>query len=97
MLNASLLASVSLFMTSMPQVPPDAPLVTVAQGALAGREADGVAAFKNIPYATPPVGPLRWRPPQPAGTWTDVRDAGQVGAICVQLPVAGSGRNPSRS
>ena len=89
MLNASLLASVSLFMTSMPQVPPDAPLVTVAQGALAGREADGVAAFKNIPYATPPVGPLRWRPPQPAGTWTDVRDAGQVGAICVQLPVAG--------
>jgi para-nitrobenzyl esterase len=68
--------------------PPD-PQVQVAQGALVGRTADGVDAFKNIPFAAPPVGSLRWRPPQPAPAWRGARDAGSVGALCIQPPANG--------
>jgi para-nitrobenzyl esterase len=60
--------------------------VTVAQGALSGvaRDTGGVLAFKGIPFAPPPIGPLRWRAPQPAETWSGVRDATQFGARCWQ-------------
>jgi para-nitrobenzyl esterase len=63
------------------------PVVTIAQGALAGRvDAQGVRSFKGIPYAKPPVGNLRWRPPVAAGGWHGVRDAGHFGASCIQPP-----------
>lgn len=65
------------------------PRAEVAQGVLVGRAADGVHSFKAIPYAAPPVGPLRWRPPQLAPSWDGPRDAGQVGAICIQPPANG--------
>lgn len=61
----------------------------VAEGVLVGREADGVASFKGLPYAAPPVGERRWRPPQPPQPWTGPRDASQLGAICVQPPANG--------
>ena len=65
------------------------PRVTVAQGTLVGRQSDGIDSFKAIPYAAPPTGERRWRPPAPAMVWEDERDAGQVGAICVQPPSNG--------
>ena len=43
-----------------------------------------VIAFKGIPYAAPPVGDLRWQPPQPAAKWKDVRPAKEFGSHCVQ-------------
>ena len=43
-----------------------------------------VIAFKGIPFAAPPVGDLRWQPPAPVVAWSDVRDATENGAICVQ-------------
>jgi para-nitrobenzyl esterase len=47
--------------------------------------ADGkVRTFKGIPYAAPPVGPLRWRPPQPAVNWDGVRKAVEYGQRCMQ-------------
>src|SRR5690242_10614928 len=49
-----------------------------------GRTVDGVRAFKGIPFAAPPVGNLRWRPPQAAQSWTGVRKATQFGARCMQ-------------
>jgi para-nitrobenzyl esterase len=47
-----------------------------------------VRAFKGIPFAAPPVGDLRWQPPQPAASWKDVRDATQFGDHCIQSGVA---------
>jgi para-nitrobenzyl esterase len=45
-----------------------------------------VQVFKGIPYATPPVGDLRWRAPKPAQKWEGVRKADQFGATCMQTP-----------
>src|SRR6516162_6248253 len=55
--------------------------VRVADGVLEGVVSadDQVRTFKGIPYATPPVGPLRWKPPQPVQPWTGVRSAVDYG------------------
>ncbi len=88
MILASTLAAAVLM--SSPGSPSNRfPRATVEQGRLVGRLADGVVSYKAIPYAAPPVGPLRWRAPQPAAAWTGERDAGQVGAICIQPPANG--------
>src|SRR6266700_1796869 len=60
-----------------------------ADGALEGViSADGkVRTFKGIPYAAPPVGPLRWKPPQPVRSWTGVRKAAEYGPRCMQAPI----------
>ncbi len=61
-------------------------VVTINTGKLRGSTQNGVTAFKGIPYAAPPVGDLRWEPPQPAAHWKGVRDATQYGHDCMQLP-----------
>ncbi|RZJ02089.1 MAG: carboxylesterase family protein [Brevundimonas sp.] len=60
------------------------PEVTAPAGAVRGRAVEGVLAFKGIPYAAPPVGQNRWRPPVPAPRWSGVRDAGAFGPACIQ-------------
>lgn len=60
------------------------PVVQTDHGAVLGVTKDGINAFRGIPYAAPPVGALRWRPPHPASTWTGVRDAKSSGPICPQ-------------
>lgn len=61
-------------------------IIHTSLGDLAGAESDGVRAFKGVPYAQPPVGALRWKPPQPASAWTGTRDATQFGYDCMQKP-----------
>lgn len=56
--------------------------VKIRQGALKGTVKDGVAYTLGIPYAAPPVGDLRWRPPAPAASWTGERDASKAGPRC---------------
>ena len=61
------------------------PLVSISTGQLRGSVSpDGGAVFKNIPFAQPPVGDLRWREPLPAKAWTGVRDATSFGPMCHQ-------------
>jgi para-nitrobenzyl esterase len=47
----------------------------------------GIALFKGIPFAAPPVGDLRWKPPQPASNWQGVRKATRFGPQCMQARV----------
>lgn len=63
------------------------PMVTVAQGKLAGRSEGDINIFQGIPYAAAPTGDLRWKPPQPAAPWQDIRDASAFGPSCIQPPV----------
>ena len=60
------------------------PQVKIASGMLSGVRDGDVVAFKGVPFAAPPVGDLRWRPPQPAAPWSGVRAADKVGAVCAQ-------------
>jgi len=80
--------SVPLFLAlvAIPAVAADSGLVvTVTGGQIRGTALDaGGAAFKGIPYARPPVGPLRWREPAPLQSWTGVRDAKEFGPLCAQ-------------
>lgn len=60
--------------------------VKLASGYVSGAFADGksdVLAYKGIPYAAPPVGELRWKPPQPAPSWNGVREAREFGPQCI--------------
>src|SRR5690606_33547889 len=78
-------AALALGMTGVAEAAsPD--VVRVESGQLKGVAADGVMAFKGVPYAAPPVGPLRWRAPQPAAKWTGVRPAVEYGHDCAQKP-----------
>ena len=45
---------------------------------------EGVRVFRGIPFGAPPVGPLRWKAPQPVARWDGVRTADQFGPVCVQ-------------
>lgn len=62
------------------------PLVTIQSGPIIGaRGADGRAVFRGVPYAAPPVGPLRWRPPAHPVRWTAPRDATRSAPGCPQV------------
>lgn len=67
-----------------------APVAKVETGALQGVTADGVTAFKGVPYAAAPVGELRWRAPKPAASWSGTRDASRLAPDCVQGRMPGS-------
>src|SRR4051812_41536889 len=61
--------------------------MTIAEtrsGKVEGFEKDGVHVFRGIPYAAPPVGALRWQPPQREAAWDDVRDATMFSAQSAQ-------------
>jgi len=65
------------------------PQVKTSSGVVEGKEEETVRAFLGIPYAAPPVGDLRWKPPVPAAKWSGVRKAAEFGAHCMQGDVFG--------
>ena len=86
---ASLLTAAALIFSFQTETLAEPTLVVTSDGPVVGRAEADVLAFKGLPYAAPPVGPLRWKPPQPVQGWSEPRDAGRVGALCVQPPSGG--------
>jgi para-nitrobenzyl esterase len=65
-----------------------APTAMIDSGQIAGKVESGADAFLGIPFAAPPVGPLRWRPPQPIAAWSGTRQATSYGLDCAQIPMS---------
>ncbi|HEU4388948.1 MAG TPA: carboxylesterase family protein, partial [Blastocatellia bacterium] len=61
-------------------------VVRVDGGTISGTASDGVRSYKGIPFAAPPVGDLRWKPPQPVVGWEGVRECTVFGPECPQAP-----------
>jgi para-nitrobenzyl esterase len=84
------LLAATLIALIIPAAPPAAApaagdRVDTTSGPVSGTtETDGLRVYKGIPYAAPPVGPLRWQPPQPAPAWTALKPATAFGAQCMQ-------------
>jgi para-nitrobenzyl esterase len=93
----SAVLSVSSFGAQEQSKPVSDTLVETTDGAVQGFIQDGVAEFRGIPYATPPVGNLRWRPPEPPVPWSGVRDATQFGNICLQITTLGPFAGPANA
>lgn len=65
--------------------PPGDDIVCAEAGAIRGVAEGPALAFKGIPYAQPPVGQLRWKPPQPTASWNGIRDGSHYAPMCPQL------------
>jgi para-nitrobenzyl esterase len=65
-------------------LPGGAATLKISSGQITGEERDGVRVYRGIPFAAPPIGDLRWKPPQPVKPWDGVRDCMKFGAICPQ-------------
>ncbi len=59
-------------------------------GAVSGIASSGSTSYRGIPFAAPPSGALRWRPPAPASPWSGVRPASTFGSVCAQLDDGGN-------
>lgn len=71
--------------------------ITVTGGQIRGVVKDGIASFKGIPFAAPPVGEWRWKSPQAVKAWEGVREANRFGPAPMQAPLlaAAQGSAPS--
>src|SRR5213082_2287069 len=69
--------------------------VATQSGEVRGVTSSGITSFKGIPYAAPPIGPLRWKPPQPVMPWQDVRGGDKTGAACMQPKDGLDSRTPT--
>lgn len=82
--------------------------VKTEYGIVRGLAEQGLTVYRGIPFAAPPVGDLRWRPPQPAAAWSGVRDAsrfasdpyqgdgkGNVGEDCLYLNIWTPAKSPN--
>ena len=68
---------------------PTTGVVRVDGGDIRGSVDGSVSIYRGVPFAAPPVGPLRWRPPQPVRPWEGVRECVSFAPACPQQNVAG--------
>ncbi|VFU09803.1 Carboxylic ester hydrolase [Methylocella tundrae] len=73
------------------------PIVTTKEGRVQGFVQNGVAQFLGVPFAEPPVGNLRWRPPRKHAPWTSVLKATSYAPICAQITTLGVFAGPANN
>ncbi len=73
-----------VWISQLTAAPPAA--IKVEGGILQGVSEGGLTVYKGVPFAAPPVGDLRWRPPQAAASWEGVRNAANFAPGCMQAP-----------
>lgn len=73
----------------------DGPVITTTDGKVQGLTKDGVNIFLGIPYAAPPVGKLRWQPPQSAKRWKGTLNATEYASNCPQVTELGAFAGPT--
>jgi para-nitrobenzyl esterase len=79
---------------ALPATPPQA---RTGQGTVEGLQVNGIHEFLGIPYAEPPIGDLRWRPPVAAKPWEGVRRATHFGPACAQVTTLGPFAGPANN
>ena len=70
--------------------------VLTETGTISGVHANGLSVYKGIPFAAPPVGDLRWRPPEHAARWAATRKADAFAPACMQVGVSMPGETPPK-
>ena len=70
--------------------------VLTETGKISGVQANGLSVYKGVPFAAPPVGDYRWRPPQPAAPWKGTRKADAFAPACMQVGVSMPGETPPK-
>jgi para-nitrobenzyl esterase len=92
---AGIVAGLAVVFAGASQAQPATPTVRVKveSGVLAGTQTDTAKVFRNIPFAAPPVGPLRWKPPQAPARWSGERAAVAPGPSCPQPMLANGAPN----
>ena len=68
---------------SVAAAPP--PVARIQNGLVQGTTDAALSVYRGIPFAAPPVGLLRWKPPQPPLSWTGIRPAAEFAASCMQV------------
>ena len=96
-LGLSLLFAVGALCAPLHGAAAAGPIVTTKEGPVQGFIQNGVAQFLGIPYATPPVGDLRWRPPQPHAPWTAVLKTTEYAPICALVTTLGVFSGPANN
>ena len=75
--------------------PENGPVVQTAAGPVRGIVQNGIHEFLGIPYAAPPIGLLRWMPPQPVKHWDETLNATRFANTCAQVAELGAFAGPS--
>ncbi|MGA2104204.1 MAG: carboxylesterase family protein [Methanoregula sp.] len=83
-LAACLIVAGLVLLSGCTQQAQDSTIVKTNAGSVSGINQDGIRVYLGIPFAAPPVGDLRWRPPAPVQSWEGVRAATEYGATCPQ-------------
>jgi len=79
---------------SGPSAEPGTAIVRTDAGQVAGINQDDIRVYHGIPFAAPPTGELRWRPPAPVQPWTGVKEVKEYSETCPQAEKAGAAPSP---
>ncbi len=79
------------FLAGCTQSTPDTVAVKTDAGSVSGLQQDGLRFFTGIPFAAPPIGELRWKPPAQVQPWSGVKEAGTFSPACPQPAAASPG------